>query len=205
MRLPPAQPQSLTCLRRGRRDEHGLSLMEMAVAMGVSSLILVIIGLLSLSGLRSFLVMGNCAALDQRNRLLSDQLSRDLREASKVVRFQTDTDGTTLVLTNTVASISVSYVWDREARTVTCTKTDQSPVIGLKDCDSWEVQFFQNLPQPSASEPFLPVASTVGVPDLGQARIVTLSWKCSRPVAGTGWNTESTQTVQVALRNFPPP
>jgi hypothetical protein len=173
----------------------------MAVAMGVVSIVLVIIGLLSLYGLRSFLVMGNCAALDAKNRHVSDQISRELRQATKI-NYYPDASGTTLeLLTNSPPGVSVSYTWDADARTLTCAKPNQPQFICLTDCDSWEALFFQNIPQPSATAPFLPATNAAGVLDVDQARIVTLSWKCSRPVTGTSWKTESAQTLQIVLRN----
>jgi hypothetical protein len=177
----------------------------MAVAMGVGSIVLLIIGILSMYGLRSFLVMGNCAAMDARNRLVSDQITRELRQATRVLNYRSDADGRTLVLTNSLQGVSVAYTWEAETRTLTCEKSDQSPVTCLTECDLWEAFFFQNLPQPSTTEPFLPATNAAGALDLGRARLVTLSWKCSRPVAGTSWKTESAQTLQIVLRNAAQP
>jgi Prokaryotic N-terminal methylation motif len=195
---PSSHPQ-------GRQRECGLSLVEMAVALAVGSIVMLVLGLLSLDGLRSFLVMGNCAALDQKNRFVSDRITRDLRQATRILSYQSDADGKTLVLTNSLQGSAIAYTWDAETRTLTCTETGEPPFTCLTDCDSWEALFFQNLPQMSATAPFLPATNGVGALDLNQARVVTLSWKCSRPVTGASWKTESAQTLQIALRNTAQP
>jgi hypothetical protein len=188
-----------------RRDEGGFSLIEMAVTMGLGSIVLLIIGILSLNGLTSFVVMGNCTALDDQNRLASDQITRELRQATRILSYGEDADGKTLVLTNSVQGYAVGYTWNAEARTVTCEKTDQPQVTCLKDCDSWDVLFFQNIPQISASLPFLPATNALGQPDLDHARIVGMTWRCSRPVSGSKIDTEGAQSLQILLRNAAPP
>ncbi|MFO1514205.1 MAG: prepilin-type N-terminal cleavage/methylation domain-containing protein [Verrucomicrobiota bacterium] len=190
---------------KSRPDEHGLSLIEMMVTLAVGAIVLVILGLLSVYGLRSFLVMGNCAALDDKNRLAADQITRDLRQATRVLSFETDADHKALRLTNSLQGIATEYLWSADTRRLTCEKTDQPQVTCLTDCDSWEALFFQNLPLASATQPFLPATNALGDLDLNRARIVSLSWKCSRPVAGSRVKTESTQSLQVVLRNAAQP
>jgi prepilin-type N-terminal cleavage/methylation domain-containing protein len=188
-----------------RPGQRGLSLIEMMVTLGIGSIVLVIIGLLSLYGLRSFLVMGNCAALDDKNRLAADHITRDLRQATRVLSYEVDADSKTLVLTNSVQEFSMRYVWSADARTLICEQTDQPQFICLNDCDSWEALFFQNIPQASATQPFLPATNGSGNLDLELARVVNLSWKCTRPVTGSNVKTESGQALQIVLRNAAQP
>jgi hypothetical protein len=128
--------------------------------------------------------------------------SRDLRHVTEVVRYEIDDDSKRLVLTNGVAGFSIDYVWTAATRTLTCVKTDQPQVVCLRDCDSWDAQFFQGTPQASGIQPFLAATNSAGALDLGTARVVGLSWKCSRPVVGSSVKTESAQTVRVVLRNL---
>ena len=180
---------------------RGFSLIELAVTLGVGSIVLVVISLLSFYGLQSFLVMGNCVALDDKSRIAADLITRDLRQATQVLRYDVQSDSKELWLTNSVQGYLVRYIWNAETRAVTCEKTDQPPSIYLKDCDAWEAAFFQNIPLASISHPYLPATNQFGIADLNRARIVSLSWKCSRPVTGGKIKTEGAQTVQIALRN----
>jgi Tfp pilus assembly protein PilV len=205
MRLHRTVETRTTSYPQSRRREQGLSLVEMMVALGLGSIVLTILGLLSLNGLRCFLVMGNSFTLDQQNRVVAIQVARDLRQATRVLSYQSDSTSKRLVLTNSLEGVAVAYSWDTEARTLTCTKTGQPEFTCLTDCDFWEAKFFQNLPQPSVSEPFLPATNSVGDVDVNQARIVTLSWRCSRPLTGTSLNTESAKSLQILLRNSAQP
>ena len=62
-----------------------LSLLELIVAAGTASVVLLVAVALSLYGLRSFAAMGNYCELDAKNRLAADVLGRELRQASAVV------------------------------------------------------------------------------------------------------------------------
>ena len=205
MRLQRAsQPLAVSCPPR-RQRERGLSLVEMMVAIGLGSIVLAILSLLFLNGLRCFLVMGNSSILYQRNRVAATRFARDLRQATGVLNYQSDATSKTLVLTNSLEGVAVTYTWDTEGRTLKCAKTGQPEFTCLTDCDFWEAQFFQNLPQPSVTEPFLPATNGVGDIDLHQARVVNLSWRCSLPLTGTTLNTESAKSLQIALRNSAQP
>jgi len=202
----PAQIQTDFDSRVGARSsERGFSLAELIVTLGIAGIILVVLGLLSANGLQSFLVMGNCTALDDKSRLAADQITRELRQATKVVSYDVEADSRTLVFTNSVEGFAVEYVWNATTRTLTCEKTGEPQVTSLADCDAWSAGFFQSLPQASVTQPYLPATNGSGQLDLEQARVVTLSWKCSRPVTGSKARTESVRTVQIALRNASQP
>jgi Tfp pilus assembly protein PilW len=192
--------------RYARRSARisGFSLAELAVTLGIGSIVLLVLGMLSFYGLQSFLVMGNCAALDEKSRLASDQITREVRQATRVLRYDVQPEGKLLVLTNSLEGYSVAYFWNAETRTVSCDKTDQSPSLCLTDCDVWNPTFFRNVPL-AATSSYLGATNESGTLDLNQARIVSLSWKCSRPVAVTKARTESAHTLRVALRNSAQP
>lgn len=201
-RSSPIHPARLSRSRPGAR---GMSLIEMMVALGIGSIVLVVIGLLSMYGLRSFLVMGNCAALDDQNRLVADRVSRDLRDASKVLEYQADADGARLLVTNNAEGITVEYLWSADTRTLICRKTDEPQSTLLTECDAWQAAFFQNLPQPSVTHPFTPATNAMGATDYTLARVVNVSWTCSRPLAGGSLKTDAAQALRVVLRNLNQP
>lgn len=196
-------PQITSQMRQ--HHEGGFSLVELAVTLGIASIVLVVLGMLSSYGLQSFLVMGNCATLDDKSRLAGDQLTRELRKATRVLRYDVQPEGKLLLLTNKVEGYAVEYFWNAESRTVTCEKTDEPPFVCLSDCYAWDATFFQNVPLASISQPYLPATNQFGILNLNEARIVSFSWKCSRPVALSKARTESAHSLQVALRNTAQP
>ena len=186
---------------QNRPYRGGFSLVELAVTLAIGSIVLAVLGMLASFGLQSFLVMGNCAALDDKSRLAADQMTRELRQATQVLRYDAQPESKLLVLTNSLEGYGIEYFWSAESRKVTCDKSDQPQVICLSDCDEWNPTFFQNVALPSLSSPYLPATNQLGMLDLKQARIVSLSWRCSLPVAVSKAKTENAQTLQVALRN----
>jgi hypothetical protein len=104
-----------------------------------------------------------------------------------------------------VQGLSVEYTWSVDTRTLTCQKTDQSPFVCLTECDSWDAAFFQGIPQAGETHSFLPATNGMGEVNPGLARVVNLSWKCSRPVTGSKIRTESAQALQIVLRNAAQP
>jgi len=199
------RPQ-FSCRAQIRRQRtHGFSLVELAVTLAIASIVLVVLGTLASYGLQSFLVMGNCVALDDKSRIAADQITRELRQATRVSRYYVEPESKILVLTNSLQGYSIKYVWSAEARTLTCESTDQPPSVCLEDCDAWDATFFQNIPQPSVSDPYLAATNQFGILDLNRAQIVSMTWKCSRPVVVSKAKTESAQSIRVALRNVAQP
>lgn len=180
-----------------------MSLVEMAVALGVASITLMIVGLLSLYGLRSFAVMGNFADLDEEGRRAVDRVSRDLRQASGILSYKSSADARRLVATNALTGTTVTYTWDAEAQTLTSEETGEPPVVCLTDCESWQPSFFQDQPQPSSVMPLLPATNQAGQLDLTLARVIKMTWRCSRTVPGMHVATESAPSLQIVLRNPP--
>lgn len=69
---------------RARRRQAGTTLVDVLMAIGLTGLfMLVLVGIVQFSG-RSFLCLANYVELDDRNRLAIDNLTRDLRECSRV-------------------------------------------------------------------------------------------------------------------------
>jgi len=200
-----ARRQTAPDFRKSQHRAGGYSLVELAVTLGVASIVLVVLGMLSSFGLQSFLVMGNCAALDDQSRLAADQMTRELRKATRVLRYDVQPEGKVLLLTNKVDGYAVEYFWNANSRAVTCEKMDEPPYVCLSDCDTWDAAFFQNVPLATAANSYLPATNEFGILNLKQARIVSFSWKCSRPVALSKAKTENEQTLQVALRNAAQP
>lgn len=190
-------------MKANRFNERGLSLMELVVAMGVGSLALVIIGMLTLFGLRSFVAMGSYTDLDAKSRNALDLMSRDIRQATGVVRYSTNEYSKTLLLTNATRNLSLRYTWDADARTLACAKSGQPETIYLGECDEWNVAFYQRTPLPNQPLTFLPATNSNGTLATNLCKLIALSWKCSRPVPGSPWQTETVQTTQIVLRNQP--
>lgn len=186
---------------RTRRAADGLSLVEMAVAAGVGSLVLMVVAMLSVYALRSFGTMGNHAILDAQNRIALDKITRDLREARLTAATLPNATIPWLKFTNSVRGGTFKYVWYSDERKLICER-DAGEETYLTDCDAWHAAFFRRTPLANSPFAFTPATNSFGAVDPGDCKMVEMTWKCSRSVFGKKFNTEAVQRARVTLRNM---
>ena len=187
-------------LHRNNNHDHGMSLVEVMVASGVAALALMVVGTLAMFGLHSFVAMGNYTDLDAKSRNALDLMTRDLRQAA-AVGYTTNDHSKTLLLTNTLGNRFIRYTWDADNRTLTAERSGQPESLYLGECDEWNVAFYQRTPEPGQPLAFLPATNAAGGLDLPRCKLISLAWKCSRPMRGGQGKTEIVQMTRVVLRN----
>lgn len=189
-----------TCASGGQRKHHAMTLVEVMVALGVGSIVMAIIMVLTVFAARSFGALGNYQVLDQASSLAADKISKEIREATKVVSFVNTGDDRNVVLLNTNAlpAYSVRYEWSAASRDLTMQRSfDAAPTVLLTGCDRWDFAFYQRTPLAGPAYGF-----SEDMVNQDECKLVTMTWKCSRPLIGTKLlNTESVQTAQIVLRN----
>jgi len=179
---------------KGRSGERAFSLVEMLIAAGVATIVLTMTMTIYIFGLRSFAAIGNYAVMDSKSRQALDLMLKEVRQASKVVGFQTT--GTTRWLsvasTNAPAATN-TFTWDSTTGLFTWAKTGQATRTLLTGCSQWSFGCY--LRAPDANGNF--VATTDGT----RTKLINMSWSCSRTNV---WrvNTESVVTAEVVHRNL---
>lgn len=168
---------------------RGFGLTEALVAIGITSLLLVVLASVSMLSGRTFVAFANYVDLDDSNRIAMDTLTRDLRECNRVISCSA-----TQLSIEGANGFTITYTYDPSptARTMTRTQAGISRVI-LKGCDS--VRF--NLGTRN------PIGSTFGVvstTDVSLAKVVDVNWNCSRTILGQKANTENVQTARIVIR-----
>lgn len=187
---------------RGVCSASALTLVEMAVAVGIGSLVLLVVTFLSIHALRSFAAMGNYISLDARNRTALDRITRDIQQATNVISFHTDATARWIKFGLPSLDVpTVKYLWYADDQKLICEKPGQADQIYLTGCDEWNFAFYQGVPLPNSANVFRPATDSAGAPDPASCKLVEMSWKCSRSFLGKKWNTESVQTTRVMLRN----
>jgi hypothetical protein len=192
--------------RRENRDSFaaacGWTLMEVMVAFGLGSLVLAAVVSVTIYTARTSAAMVNYTDLDSKSRYALDVISRELREATAVVSFQTNGTASTLSLTNGIMGYAIRLIYDANAGTVVLSRTGQNDLTALTECDQWGFKLFQRTPVPTATNVlYYPATNGAGVLDLNLCKLVSLSWKCSRTILAQKVNTESVQASQIVLRN----
>jgi len=168
------------------QKRSGFVLSEMLVVMGITTILsLAVMSFFMLSG-RSFSALFNYVDLDDANRVCMDQLSRDIRQANRV----TDFTASRLVLEDADRK-SLSYVYTN--RTLVRTKQDESSMVVLRECDTLKFDVCQRNPVGGSYDVY--PAATVDT-----AKVIDVSWVCSRTIFGRKENTESVQTARIVIR-----
>jgi hypothetical protein len=155
--------------------------------MAIASIIFAAVSSLSLFSARSFVAMGNYAELDAASQNALDVMSREIRQTKSLTTFQTnilvflDSDDTPLM-----------YLYHPGTSQLTRHKGGVATVL-LKQCDY--LRFSMSQRNPSNGFSFYP-ATNVSV-----AKLIDVSWRCSRKILGAKVNTESVQTAKIVIRN----
>jgi len=170
------------------RSQAAFTLVEVMVAAGLSLVIGAAVSLLAYYSSRSFLAMANYTEMGQLSRLALDNMSREIRQARQLTAYSTnsltfqDMDGNSLRFTYDPATRSLVRVGNGI--------TTQY----LTDCDALNFWIYQNTVKSNSFD----CESATYFTD---ARVIQVTWRCSRTIRGMKATTESVQTAKIALRN----
>jgi hypothetical protein len=99
---------------------------------------------------------------------------------------------TNRIVMRTYDGVTLAYQYDPSAETLTQVKDGTREVL-LEQCDYLTFNISQR--NPSNDFKFYPASS------IAQAKLVDVSWRCSRQILGQKVNTESVQTAKIVIRN----
>ena len=194
---PQLQPHSIR-----RRAAVAMTLVELLIGVGIGSIVLALVAILTVFGTRSFVALGNYSILNEQSHAGIDRITRELRQASGVVAWNTNSLPKWLVVTNVTVALgttnaySVKYSWDTDRQLVMSKSTGGGDTVVLAGCDHWDFSLWQRFPNPAATNGFFPAMSAA------ECKLIQMSWRCSRLVGGTGAvNMEAEQIAQIVLRN----
>ena len=170
-----------------RRGASGASLIETLMAVGITGLLMLALGSISMFSGRSFVAFFNYVDLDDHNRIGMDILTRDLRECNRI----TACTGNRLDIEDSDGVI-ITYQFDKVAATLTRTKGNVFKKL-LTGCDALTFTIAQRTPKDGTYELF-PTATPA------TAKVVNIAWNCSRTILGRKANTENVQTARIVIR-----
>jgi hypothetical protein len=172
---------------RSRRQRAAFSLVEFLVGSGLGLVAMTTLAALSLFTSRSFVAIGNYNELERRSSMALDTFSREIRGAREVVSHSANR-----IELRSASGQPVVYEYSPAQRRFTQRKGTQTTVL-LEGCDFLRINISQR--NPSNEFTFYPAAS------VAQAKLVDVSWRCSRNILGQPLNTESVQTAKIVIRN----
>lgn len=165
-----------------------MTLMEVLVSTGIGGVVLAAVAGLSFYTARSFCALANYEELDRLSRNALDQMTYKIRQADGMTSYTNNTIAFSLWGTNTL-----QYVYSPDARTLTEILGATRTVL-LEECDSFTVDIFARNPVSGSFDQF-PVTN-----DLATAKLIRVSWTCSRTILNQKVNTESVQSAKIVIR-----
>ena len=177
-----------TSTSRGfRRGVSGSTLAEVSMAIGITSILMVVLASISMLSGRSFTAFFNYVDLNDSNRIAMDTLTRDLRECNRISGF------TSSVLTIEDSDLAtITYTYSSSAKTLARAKNGVTRTL-LKGCDTLTFSIAQRNPIGGTYDVY--PAATVST-----AKVVNVKWNCSRTIFGRTANTENVQTARIVIR-----
>ena len=176
-----------TSTKAARRRLAGIGLVEAMIAIGITALLILVLTNVSMLSGRMFASFFNYVDLDDANRIAMDTMTRDVRECNRV----TSCSATQLVIEDS-DGFSVTYAFNAGAATLTRTKAGVVRTL-LKGCDTLNFNLGTHNPKDGNFE----VYETT---DISLAKVVNISWNCSRTILGKKANTENVQTARIVIR-----
>ncbi|HUS37622.1 MAG TPA: prepilin-type N-terminal cleavage/methylation domain-containing protein [Verrucomicrobiae bacterium] len=178
---------TVTSTERYRR--RAFTLVEYIVAIGVGGILLAALMQVIFFTGRSFAALMNYTELDRYSRNALDQMVYKIREADELKSYSSNRLVFSYWKTNELV-----YEYLPNDRALTETLNGRTKTL-LKGCDVLTFSIYQ---RNTAAGTFNQFPATI---TNSSAKLVQMSWTCSRNVLGARINTESVQSAKIVLRN----
>lgn len=178
----------ITFTNRDSRPCQAFTLVEVMVAAGLAGIVATVIATLAYFTTRSFVAMTNYTDMALLSRMALDNMSRTIRQASQVTAYTTNS----ITLLNSSGS-TTKYTFNPADRTVLNVSGGKTNTY-LTHCDSLQFRLYQRTPISNTFDCYNPAYIT-------NAKLVQVTWTCSRQILGAKVNTEAMESAKICLRN----
>jgi hypothetical protein len=158
------------------------------VAAGVAGLVVTVIATLSYFTSRSFVAATNYTDMALLSRMAMDNMSRTIRQSRQVTAYSSNS-----ITLLDATSNSVQYTYNPNSRSLN-TISGSSTNTYLTNCDSLQFWIYQRTPKSNSFTCYTPAAVT-------NAKVVQVTWSCSRKIFGAQINNEVVESASICLRN----
>jgi len=171
------------------RKLQAMTLVEMMVAVGVGSMVLMSMAVIFATSSRSFAAIGNYVGMDRASRNALDQMSRDIRRSRDLISFSN-----TKLEFNYLGATNLVYNWNSSLQQLTQWKTgDAKTNVLLTNCAWLQFSMYKNIPLPGGTN------ATTTLPSEGKA--ISVAWKCSQKILSKTVTSEDMQQAMIVIRN----
>jgi type II secretory pathway pseudopilin PulG len=176
------------CIKSRPKAGQAFTLVEVLVATGVAGIVVVVIATLSFFTSRSFVTATNYSDMALASRMALDNISRTIRQARQVTACTTNS--ITLI---DATGTNVQYSFDPSTHSLLCVSSSVTNTY-LTGCNSLQFWIYQRTPISNQFACYTPAAVT-------NAKLVQVTWSCSRQIFGAKVNSEVVESASICLRN----
>jgi len=169
------------------KNARGMTLPELMVAIGVGSLVLMVVATVFATSTRSFATMGNYVEMDSNSRNAMDHITLAIRQAGALTEFSSS--HLKFAATPGQTNSFLVYDWDSTSGSLTEWQTGGGTNTLLTGCDQLAFSLYNSS-----------LASTT---NLSQCKGLSVNWKCSRTILGKNTTSEDMQQALIVIRNKP--
>lgn len=169
------------------RRQRASTLVELLITVGISSIILAASGSLMLYTARSLEGISNYLEMATESRLALDRMSREIRKADRLISHSTNQ------LVFDYEGSPLAYTYDADGKRMTRSYLNLTNET-LTGCEFFSFSVFQRNNVAGTFDQY-PVGTA------HTAKIVELSWICSRDIIGAAANSESVHSSKIVMRN----
>ena len=170
------------------RGQAAFTLIEMMTASALGLLVATVLATFFYFSTRTFAAMNNYTEMNQLSQMALDKMSKDIRQARQLTSYSTNS-----LAFSDVNGNSLQFTYNPGARTLVRVGGGQTTTY-LTQCDALQFWIYQRTPISNSFECYDPAYVT-------NARVIQVTWNCSRQIRGTKATTESVESATITLRN----
>jgi len=186
----------ITSIQGTNRSRRGVTIVEMMIGLGVGSIVLAAVAATGVFASRSFVAMGNYCDLNSAGRNSLGYLSQDIRQASSVVSYSTNSFVFTTTNPTNSTTVTLTYLYDPSAQTLSRIVNTVTNVM-LTDCSYFHFDLYQRNPTLTSGGDLVAYSSANPVSTI---KAIDFSWICSRSILGVTHNSEDVQSSRIVIR-----
>jgi len=165
-----------------------MTLVEMMIAVTIFLIAMSAVMTLTLYGARAFAAITNYVDLDQYSRKALDRMSLEIRQADRLDYYTTNR----LVMSINGGTTNLIYSYDPIAKQLVRYLGTEVETL-LKECSTLRFDMFDRNTVSNSFDQFPTSVAT-------NAKLIRVSWTCTRTILGSEVNTESVQSAKIVIR-----
>jgi len=174
--------------KRKITSHQAFTLVEVMVATGLAGIVATVIAMLSYFTSRSFVAATNYTDMALLSRMALDNMSRTIRQSRQVTAYSSNS-----ITLLDASGNSVQYILNPTTQKLLAVSGGVTNTY-LSGCNSLEFWIYQRTPKSNNFVCYDPAYVT-------NAKLVQVTWSCSRQILGSNVNNEVVESASICLRN----